>query len=96
VIKLKSNLLVTWAVAGTLGNTIHTINIAGGSPSFVPTAKIKGDVRAGKQMRNRSSKGAENKDDTAIQQGRKTKMTPGFEEIALRWRLTGDSDESDN
>ena len=44
VIKLKSNLLVTWAVAGTLGNTIHTINIAGGSPSFVPTAKIKGDV----------------------------------------------------
>ena len=31
-------------VAGTLGNTIHTtINIAGGSPSFVPTAKIKGD-----------------------------------------------------
>ena len=43
MIKLKSNLLVTWAAAGTLGNTIHTINIAGGSPSFVPTAKIKGD-----------------------------------------------------
>lgn len=31
------------------------------------------------------SKGAENTDDTAIQQGRKTKMTPEFEKITLRW-----------
>ena len=39
--KLKSNLLVTWAAAGTLGNTIHTINnlknkLEAGSPPPCP------------------------------------------------------------
>jgi len=42
------------------------------------------------------SKGAENTDDTAIQQGRKTKMTPEFEKITLRWWVNRIQRKSDN
>ena len=43
VIKPKLHLLVTGGCQH-IGNTVQTINIAGGNPSFVLTAEKKGDA----------------------------------------------------